>query len=359
MYLNELKADNFRLLNGVKIEPHSRLNLFVGPNASGKTTILEAIYCLSRKRSFRSGLASELAGKEGRYWRASGSFLEVDHKPRMNVAVKWIPGETRLESDGSLRLAELSKRFPVQLLEPGQHRMLEDGPSYRRKFLDWGVFHVEHRFYPAWLRYLRALRQRNRALKGRMSSASAFDQELADSGELLNQLRAGYLQRLRSYLSPRLDQLLGLSDEDWALELQSGWKAECSLLDVLRQGYERDQRMGQTVEGPHRAELRLKLEGVQARNRVSRGQQKILIAGLVMAQCDDVEQATGVSPILLVDDFSAELGASFRAAFAEALSDYQGQIFVTALDVSIETDFLRAQRLFHVEHGEVRAVSPT
>lgn len=354
MHLALLQGDNFRLLQGMTIEPHSRLNLFLGPNAAGKTTVLETVHCLSRKRSFRSAQASDLAGEQGKFWRVAGRFAH-EGQPATKVQVRWMPGEVRLSSDGDLGLAELSQRFPVQLLEPGQHRLLEDGPAYRRRYLDWGVFHVEPRFYPAWQRYQRALRQRNRALKEGGRSAAAFEPELAEAGMMVHQLRMDYLQNFMAPLGERVRQLL--STEDWSLDLQRGWRGSTEFGECLTQQRDRDRRMGQTTEGPHRAELRLKMGGEAARNRVSRGQQKMLIAALVLAQCDQVLERTGIAPVLLVDDLVAELGTAFQASLIAALNTYAGQVFVSALEMTSAMEGLDVGKVFHVEHGRVVAVS--
>ena len=353
MQLSYLQSDNFRLLAATRIEPHMRLNLILGDNASGKTSLLELIYCLSRKRSFRTSSATDLAGSAGRYWRGAGRFETGNDQPANRVKLNWVPGELSLSSDGDLSLAELSRRYPIQLLEPGLHRLLEEGPAYRRRFLDWGVFHVEHSFFPAWQRYQRALRQRNRALKNGSSDARAFEPELAAAGELVQQLRADSIEALKAPLGRRITQILG--SVDWSIELLGGWNAEFSLAQSLAEHRQRDQRYGQTVEGPHRAELRLRLNGAKARHRVSRGQQKMLIAALVMAQCDEVLRSTAISPILLVDDLVAELGQGYQQALVAALNAYPGQCFVTALEHRGNMEALEAGKMFHVEQG---AVSP-
>lgn len=355
MQLSYLQSDNFRLLAATRIEPHSRLNLILGDNASGKTSLLELIYCLSRKRSFRTSSAGDLAGSKGRYWHAAGRFETHEAQAGNRVKLNWVPGELALNSDGDLSLAELSRRFPIQLLEPGLHRLLEEGPAYRRRFLDWGVFHVEHKFFPAWQRYQRALRQRNRALKNGSGDARAFEPELAAAGELVQSLRAESIAALKAPLATRVAQLLG--PVDWSLELLPGWNPELGLARSLEEHRLRDQRYGQTVEGPHRAELRLRLNGAKARHRVSRGQQKMLIAALVMAQCDEVLRCTGTSPILLVDDLVAELGQAYQQALVGALSDYKGQSFVTALERSAVIDDLAAGEMFHVEQGTVKSTA--
>ncbi|HEY1076997.1 MAG TPA: AAA family ATPase, partial [Fontimonas sp.] len=162
MRLLQLKADNFRLFQDLSLLPHSRLNFFYGANAAGKTSLLEAIYTLGRAKSFRGSSPADLAGVQGRHWTLFGRVgtdgeSALSHK----LGVGWAQGETSIRIDSqTANSLQLLQRLSVQVLEPGMHRVLQEGPTYRRSFLDWGVFHVEPQFMPIWRRYRRALRQR-------------------------------------------------------------------------------------------------------------------------------------------------------------------------------------------------------
>ncbi|MBI2384027.1 MAG: DNA replication/repair protein RecF [Gammaproteobacteria bacterium] len=354
MKLARIKGENFRLFERFEIEPQPRLNFVVGPNAAGKTSLLEAIYCLGRVRSFRGPNAQDIAGAGGAHWRVGGR-LSVDGRPGQDVAVHWsrTATEVRIGAERGVTVAELVRDFPVQIIEPGAHRLLEEGPGYRRRYLDWGVFHVEHSFFPAWRRYQRALQQRNRCLKeGRPDTeVRAWDAELAQAGEEVHALRAAHLPQLRERIRPLLRKLLGI--EDWSLELARGWSQEQALAESLVSHLARDRRLGQTMEGPHRAELRLKLHGHTVKNRVSRGQQKLLVAALVLAQAGMIGQASGRPPVLLVDDYPAELGAEFQQALLEALRDSGSQVFLSALERGMAQADVSRDAMFHVEHGRV------
>ena len=353
MTITRLEGDNFRALARVRIEPQARLNLFVGPNAAGKTSVLEMVYLLGRGRSFRSASSADLAGDQGRHWGVRARFAATDAYAAESVRLRWQPGQSELRTDSDLRLAEIAARYPIQVVEPGQHRLLEDGPVYRRRFLDWGVFHVEHRFLGEWRAYQRALKQRNRALKsGDHRSARTFEPELVRHGLRVDAYRRDYLDKLRGVLADPMQALLGTGD--WQLDLHAGWKRGVEFAELLEQQRPRDQRQGQTLEGPHRAELKLRLAGALIRNRVSRGQQKMLVSALVLAQCRLVHAETSRWPILLIDDFGAELGADFRAAWAEAIHAYPGQVWVSSLDADPVISPAEHGAMFHVEHGELR-----
>jgi DNA replication and repair protein RecF len=357
-------GQNFRLFREFELSPAPGINLILGPNAAGKTTLLEAIYALGRGRSFR-GNAPELAGPAGAQWVVQGELATPDHPPT-RVGLGWSPDGLQIRIDQTDRsLQDLARASAVEVLEPDSHRLLEDGPVYRRRYLDWGVFHVEHRFYAAWRRYQRALKQRNQALQDRLERAAveAWNQEIVQAGEEVQTYRAEHVETLRGPLRGELEALLG--PLDWSLELRRGWAADRSLADSLRDSYDADLRRGTTLAGPHRAELKLRLEGHAAKHHASRGQQKMLIAALLLAQARLIRERTGRTPILLLDDFPAELGPPFQQALIVRLQRYDGQCFVTsiertpALAETLENAAENGEKnaVFHVEHGAVSRAS--
>lgn len=356
MHLAQIKGDNFRLLQQLEIRPNSRVNLVIGQNAAGKTSLLEAIYCLGRGKSFRGNGPAELVGKASRDWRVGGALHQRLNTPPISLGVGW-------NSEGTnIRVGELAKpstadlvsAMPVQILDPGMHRLLQDGPGYRRSFLDWGVFHVEHQFLPVWRRHHRALKQRNRALRQKASwkEIQIWNPELAETAALLLGYRQEHLDALRPILHEEIGRLFGT--ENWSIELHPGWSADIDYADILQKQLERDRRMGTTVEGAHRAELRLKLYQHQVKNRISRGQQKLLIAAMVLAQSRLIHQKKEMAPILLIDDFAAELAGEFQRAFSIMLRNYPGQVFITSFEHLPAFDIFTDPATFHVEHGQVR-----
>jgi len=367
-----ITGQNFRLFRQFELSPAPGINLILGGNAAGKTTLLEAIYALGRGRSFR-GAAPELAGAAGPQWVVQGELAAPD-RPPTRVGLGWSAAGLQIRIDQADRsLQDLARAAAVEVLEPDSHRLLEDGPVYRRRYLDWGVFHVEHRFYPAWRRFQRAHKQRNQALHDRLERAAveAWNDEIAQSGEEVQAYRAEHVAALREPLRAEVDALLG--PLEWSLELKRGWAAEHPLVEVLRSHYETDLRRGTTVSGPHRAELKLRLQGHAAKHHASRGQQKMLIAALLLAQARLIRERTGRTPILLLDDFPAELGPGFQQALIERLQRYDGQCFVTsiertpALDRALAAALAKAVKnapenapenaVFHVEHGAVSRAS--
>jgi len=249
-------------------------------------------------------------------------------------------------------LAELATRLPVQAIDPEVHRLVDDGPQERRRYLDWGVFHVEPTFVDHWRRYQRALRQRNAALRAGQAQrlVRAWDPELLDAAEAVASHRERYLARLRPAVESVGLRLLGLQID---LGLSRGWAADRPLHEALEASFARDLERGLTHAGPHRADVVVRVDGHPARDRVSRGQQKLVAAAMLLGQLKcDAEQGSGVAA-LLVDDPAAELDATSLDRLLSEVLTLPSQLFITALDP--ENPAL--QRLpdgprFHVEHGE-------
>ncbi len=352
MHLSRLQGENFRLFEQFELSPNPGLNLILGANASGKTSLLEAVYSMGRGSGFR-GPPAESCGHASSQWLIHGRVSSGD-SPESALGVAWTPEGLRFRVDQTdATTLELVRRFPVQILEPDSHRLLEDGPTYRRRYLDWGVFHVEHRFYPAWRRYQRALKQRNHGLKSAKtrSEIEAWNTELAMAGEAVHGFRTAQLELLRERLGGEIQRLLG--PEEWTLELARGWPADKPLAEALSEHYEHDRRHGKTGSGPHRAELKLKMAGRGVKHHVSRGQQKLLIAALLLSQARLIAERGGTPPALLVDDFPAELGQPFQTALLAALTDYPGQVFLSSIERTEALKSVPESAVFHVEHGRV------
>jgi DNA replication and repair protein RecF len=356
LFFTRVTGQNFRLFERFELEPGPNLNLVLGANAAGKTTLLEALYVLGRGRSFRAA-APELAGPADSGWVVQGR-LAVAGQPDLSLGLGWTPAGLQIRADQTdIPLQDLVRRVAVQVLEPDSHRLLEDGPIYRRRYLDWGVFHVEHRFFPAWRRYQRALRQRNLALRvaDERAAVEAWNAELAEAGEEVQACRAAHVAALQEPLTAQIAALLG--DLAWSLDLNRGWAAGPSLAESLAAHYEQDRRQGMTLAGPHRAELKLRLAGRAAKGHSSRGQQKLLIAALLLAQAQLILAHAGRAPTLLIDDFTAELGPGFQAALLGSLQRYPGQCFLTSIERTPALSAAEKMVMFHVEHGAVSAAS--
>jgi DNA replication and repair protein RecF len=356
MGLCRLGVQDFRCIAKAELIVDRRCNLISGANASGKTSLLEAVFFLGRGRSFRTTRYDSLFRKDTAGLTVTGQLVKGEASHPLGVSCDRSGISARYASRDVSGLAELATLLPVQAIDPDVHQIVEGGPQDRRRFLDWGVFHVEPKFVDDWRRYQRALRQRNAALRQGLERrlVRAWDPEFIEAGNRIAERRAGYLDMLRPFVRQTGKRLLGSSVE---LALHRGWKEGMHLGEALEASWVRDVDRGSTQVGPHRADLTIGLQGEPARGRVSRGQQKLVAAAMLLGQlrCD----ADNGSPlaVLLVDDPAAELDSGNLDRLLTEIVELPAQLFVTALDASHPA--LRSLPIgarFHVEHGAVSAL---
>jgi len=281
-------------------------------------------------------------------------FGEVDTANRrvpMGVEGSRAGIRAQIDGDKPSSLAELALQLPVQIIDPEVHHLIEEGPSRRRRFLDWGVFHVEQAFVGHWQRYQQVLKQRNAALKARQPRAivSVWDSDLVRSGELLSAARARYV----TALSPRAEALgRNLLGMELSLSYRSGWAKDQSMAEALQQSWAHDQEAAATQIGPHRAELAIRLDGTAVKDRISRGQQKLLAAALLIAQLKLFPEGSPVQPSLLLDDPAAELDDERLAGLIREVSSQSVQLIVTTLHGEFPA-FGEPGRRFKMSGGQV------
>jgi len=349
MSLAEFSVENVRCLRRAQLTLHPGHNLVWGSNASGKTSLLESIFLLGRGRSFRTRNSERLIRHGEPHLRVFGRLVSQPPTP-IGLEVSRKDG-TVAKVGGAFvsSLAELSRAFAVQVIEPGVHKLIEEGGQRRRRWMDWAVFHVEPSFIDLWSRYARTLKQRNTALRTAPDQASVWDPELVRLGEQISKLRRDFMVRLQPYWAEISRELTGLDVE---LYFSQGWAADTSLAGALVASRDRDMARGITHAGAHRADIVVRLEKGLARETLSRGQQKLVAAAMTLAQLNLIRELTGTIPTLLLDDPAAELDRSRLARFVAQVRRLQCQLIVTSL--SPETSlFGQPDTVFHVEQGEL------
>jgi DNA replication and repair protein RecF len=351
--LASFRAEHLRSITVAELELSAGLNLIVGQNGAGKTSLLEAVYLLGRGRSFRTRSNERLISHGEPLARVVGQTpgallpqvvgIEVTREGRTSARI----GGRTPDS-----LAELATAFPVQVIDPDIHKLVEEGSARRRRWLDWGVFHVEPGFGRDWGRYQRALKQRNAALRQGSGDPAIWDQELARAGVLITTAR----QRVVDSIAPRWVELCQrLAGIDLTLQLYAGWDTDQDLEQALGAALTKDRDRGTTGLGPHRADLRLRQRGRVAREVLSRGQQKLAAVALTLAQLQWLKADHGLLPTLLLDDPAAELDAGRLAGFIAEVQTLETQLVVTSLSADA-TPLGVPESTFHVEQGRVEKV---
>jgi DNA replication and repair protein RecF len=339
-------------LQEVDVDLDPARNYFFGANGAGKTSLLEAVFFLGRGRSFRTRQARTLVAYGEPGLAIYGDLDDGVRVRRIGAAFKDRRLERRVDA-ASAKGSEIAEILPVQTIGPDSHRLIEGGPSERRRFLDWGVFHVEHSYLQAWQRYRRVLGQRNAALlRGAEAAAElkVWTDAVAEAGQEVDRSRRAYVERLAPSVAEHAHALLGTPV---SVDYRPGWRADRTLVEALDASTGRDRALGHTEPGPHRADLVLHVEGRKVHEEASRGQQKLVAAALVLAQESLLAATPASRGVLLVDDPAAELDQVAFGRMLERLATVRSQLLFTGL-APIDTG--RPTAMFHVERGQVRAL---
>lgn len=348
MPIRSFRAENFRCLEHVTFDANPAYNLICGANASGKTSLLEAVAYLGRGKSFRGSPPGQLIRHGAREFVLFGTVAQGDRTSRIGVRNGRSGLEIRVDGDSSGGAAGLATALPLQVIDPDIHDLVGGGPEFRRRYLDWIAFHVEHEFLGNWRRFRRALRQRNAALKAGQG-IEAWTTEFAAVGQRIDVIRRGVLDRCTAMLTAFSRELLG---QAVGFEYRRGWASDKSLAEALSEGVERDLQTGSSQVGPHRADVALTYDERQARRLVSRGQQKLLACAMVLAATAVVQSCTGREMLLLLDDPAAELDRQSLGRLLNAVFSLNCQLIATALDPR-SLVFPERPSVFHVEQGRL------
>lgn len=362
MALVHLEISGFRNLISVQFQPiSSGVNFIIGNNGSGKTSLLEAIYYLSLGRSFRSTVADRIINSG---FPKLSLFANIASGQAMADAVgleRHADGGLKIRINGRdvLSIADSANLLPVQLMDSHCHHLLDAGPAVRRKFLDWGIFYKNPDFLRSWRQFERALRQRNAALRGQLSKNElyAWTNELVLHATIMDEMRRDYIGQLIPCLHATITELLDISH--LKITYLPGWDQAVAYANVLERSIDNDCRLGYTQFGPQKADLKILVNGVPAKDILSRGQQKLFVCAMIIARGTLLQNGIKRRPVYLVDDLPSELDVSSRSKLIALLSKQEAQIFVTSVDRDSLGSFLTIDlmRMFHVEHGNVSEVS--
>jgi DNA replication and repair protein RecF len=358
--LSKLQISNVRNLQRVELQGLAKVNLFFGSNGAGKTSILEAIHLLGMARSFRGATVKPLIAHGCPSCTVFGTVTTTLSTKLALGIQRGATGEVQIKVAGKAvrSAAELVEHLPLQTINADSFDLLTGAPQTRRQYLDWGVFHVEHRFYHQWQRFQRCIKQRNNLLRrGKIadSELAVWTRDLASSGAAINDYRREYF----SSLTPQFQSIIeAIAPELKGLELRfrQGWDKSVAYTEALNASVAVDRERGYTHVGPQRADIKVIIEGRPAAEVLSRGQQKLVVCALKLAQGQLMSSSGRGQCTYLVDDLAAELDKEHSKRVCGLLSSMKVQVFVT----SIEQDDIRSVwpdcddiQVFHVEHGVV------
>ena len=355
--ISQFLIQNFRNLTAAELTLSSKLNLIVGDNAAGKTSVIEAIWVLSTGRSFRTAKPAHLIEHDRSEFTLFTKVKQQGQTHKLGLSRSLQTTKLKYNGENLSSQSEVANKLPVQLLTTESHQLLEEGPKARRNYLDWGCFHQAPNFMINWRHYQRILKQRNRALKQKLpqTQTTLWDLQLVDYAEKIHQVRQAYVQQLAPYLTEFCQALMPEITDKVAIHYRSGWpKNTPDLSELIAQQYLKDAQQGFTQYGCHRADLRFHIGTQEAMLKLSRGQQKLFVCALLLAQASLYEKTYQEPIIMLIDDLPAELDEHHRLTLLKLLDCLNIQHVITTTSADLIPNLSpETAKIFQIQQGEI------
>lgn len=337
--LTSIRLQNFRSYKDASFEFDPGVNIIIGPNASGKTNLLEAIHYLAHGNGFRS-FDRELVRTGAKWARIDGlTEKNQDRIIKLQVNRDAVIKSISINGDEAKRIVSV-QQIPVVLFEPNQLYSLTTSPEQRRVFIDALAQQISKDFQKKKRDYSRTLVQRNRLLKnarGRLPSDDIFawDVRLSQTGHELVKERVELINKVNHHLSEHYEQIAGSAG---TLKLIYLSKTNIdnyadNLFKQLQSNITLDILKGYTSNGPHRDDIRIELNGQDIRQFASRGETRTTLLSLKVQEARFIAAQTKQKPLLLLDDVFSELDGARRHALTAFLKDHQSFITTTDADV--------------------------
>ena len=356
MPLESLKTYQFRNLDNLNLAFDSGFNVVFGMNASGKTSLLEAVHVLCSGKSFLRASPQKLQQFDSNDFSLNGILKHLGQPHRFQYLWKDHGVHLKINEQTIRKISRYALQQPVQAITPASFKLIDDSPEIRRRFIDWGVFHVKHQYIDAWHRYQRSLSQRNDMLNQKKGkSLMPWDIEYVKSCDIIDGYRSEYIAALQQSFVNILKRML--PDTQVTIGYHRGWGKDSNLSDLLAQAQSRDIERGYTYYGPQRAELNIMLNGHPEKDTASRGQKKLITYALYIAQAEIQQQHGEYSGLLLVDDLPSELDDEHQSLVLDLLTELPMQVILSCIDpTDIEQVVEPSTKLFHVKQGKVEVV---
>lgn len=353
--LKRLSVRDFRCFESAAIDLHPKINILLGRNAQGKTSLIEAACVLVRLQSPRTSSRAELI----RFGAPACVVEGVTEEAQLRCAFS--ASSRRLAVDSSVRgraADYLASSGRVVWMDHSDMNLLRGGAEHRRRFMDFACSQIDASYLSALRSYERALRSRNFVLKRDASvnwrQVEAYARVMSTHAEVIAARRAELLRAIEPRVQDHHCRLAG-PEESVSLEYRQGFDG-ATLLDALEGLQEEEARVRSTAAGVHRDDIALRLNGLDASSFASEGQQRSFALALKMAQAQLLEHVSGKAPLLLIDDVFGELDCLRRTKLLEGLpAGSQKIITTTQLGWLEDRSIVEDGRVWEVSSGRVVA----
>ncbi len=364
--IESIRLINFRNYNNLNIELNDKMNIFIGKNAQGKTNLLESIYICATGKSFRTNRDREIINlnKEEAYIAAKVHANRMQRLIEIKME-KNKPKRIKINKIELKNLKELNSGLNVVIFSPDDMKLVKDGPGERRNFLDTSISQIKPVYRYNLNRYNKILLQRNNLLKSNKQKSNVvklldiFDLQLGKIGTEIIISRIKFLEKL-SRISERIHKNLTLGNERLTLEYISNVNfiqgnrdyIERDFLKKLKLNRDKDLMMGNTGVGPHRDDIRININDIDARTYASQGQQRTIVLSMKLSEVEIIKLDKGSYPVLLLDDVFSELDEERRKHLTMSFKDMQ--TVITSTDIIDLKEFENIDKsIFYIKNGKL------
>ena len=365
MYIDQLILKNYRNYEETNLELSPKLNIIIGNNAQGKTNLLESIYVTGFGKSFRTNRDKDLVRMDHDQAQvrvhAQKAYTDVNIDFRLNRQAE---KDIRVNGNRLHKRSDLFGALNIVLFSPEDLRLIKEGPSERRRFIDRELSQISPRYCQGLIEYMRIMGQRNELLKQipyKKSMAAMmpiWDEKLAKAGTDVIMRRHKFLTRLGE-ISKGIHH--GITDGKEKLKIEYLSNISVKNYDEydtiymvfeerLKTAYERDLKRGNTSVGPHRDDMGIFVNEIDIRQFGSQGQQRTAALSLRLSEIEIIKEEVGEYPILLLDDVMSELDSRRQNDLIRTMRDIQTIITITDVE-SIDEAYIKDARIFHVDRG--------
>jgi DNA replication and repair protein RecF len=368
VFLNKLSLNDYRNYEQIELTPNSNVNIFVGPNAQGKTNLLEAIYVMALTKSHRTYQDKELIG-----WNAEQTYLHAEINKKYGVCkldLMISPKGKKAKINGleQRKLSNFIGAMNVVMFAPEDLEIVKGTPGVRRRFLDMEIGQIQPSYLYDLSQYQKILQQRNNFLKQPSSSGhsaeamlSVWNEQLAQYGVKIMKKRQSFIKKLQQW-AETIHQ--GITNDQEKLRIEYAPSLEIQEIEdesvlfshfmiKLSQVKDQERRRGITLVGPHRDDLLFYINEKEVQTYGSQGQQRTTALSLKLAEIELIHEEVGEYPLLLLDDVLSELD-EYRQTQLIRTFQQKVQTFITTTGLeSVHLDQLDNASVFHVLQGNV------
>ena len=357
MYVESIELKNYRNYDSVHVAFSPGVNIFFGDNAQGKTNLLEAVYLSGTTRSHRGSRDKELIGfdKEEAHIRLFFHKNNLSHRLDFHLKQKKTKG-IAIDGQPIRKSSDLLGMLQVVFFSPEDLGIIKNGPGERRKFLDMEMSQLDKGYLQYLTAYNKLLSERNSLLKqiniypSLRETLDGWDMQLVEIGRVIIKKREEFMSLMDEMMREIHGRLTG-NREMIRVSYEKNAQEE-DFAELLRQQRDRDIRYGTTSSGPHRDDIGFRINDIDIRKFGSQGQQRTAALALKMSEIRLIEQISGDTPILLLDDVLSELDSHRQNYLLESISDIQTMISCTGLEEFVNTR-LQLDKIFYVEKGAI------